>query len=40
MNHTTHLRETRAQKADQEYSTIDELRLEETGEDGGRASGE
>ena len=38
MNHTTRLRETRAQKSEREYSTIEELRLEDTGDEGGGAS--
>jgi hypothetical protein len=38
MNHTTRLRETRAQKSEREYSTIEELRLEDTGDEGGSAS--
>jgi hypothetical protein len=40
MNHTTRLRETRGQKADQEYTALDELRVDEAAEDDGRASGE
>jgi hypothetical protein len=40
MNHTTRLRETRGHKADQEYSTLEELRLEDAGDESGKASGE
>jgi len=40
MNHTTLLRETRGQKTEQQDSTLNELGLEGTPEDGRRASGE
>jgi hypothetical protein len=39
MNHTTRLRETRNQKADvEESSALDEIGLEEAGDDGGRTN--
>ena len=40
MNHTTLLRETRGQKADEQDSTLNEFGLEETPDDSGKASGE
>ena len=40
MNHTTRLRETRGQKADQQDVTLDEFGLEKAGDDHGRTSAE
>ena len=40
MNHTTRLRETRGNKPEKEYSPLEELRLDDTGEESGKADGE
>jgi hypothetical protein len=40
MNHTTLLRETRGQKAERQDSALEEFRLEEAEDEGGRATGE
>ncbi len=40
MNHTTRLRETRGLKSGEEYSTVEELSLEDPIDEGGRASEE
>jgi hypothetical protein len=40
MNHTTRLRETRGHKPEKEYSTLEELQLDDTGEESGKAGGE
>jgi hypothetical protein len=40
MNHTTLLRETRAQKSEQQDSTLKEFGLERNSDEGPRAQGE
>jgi hypothetical protein len=40
MNHTTVLQETRGQRTEEQDSTLNELGLEGTADDGGKASGE